>query len=372
MKELTKQIKEKSFHKVYLLTGDEPYLVLQAKHMLKNAMIKEGDTMNYAAFTDGKIDLNTLQELAFTYPFFSEKRLLLLDGTGILKTGKDEFVSIMENMPETTCIIICEPEVDKRSKVYKWIKKNGYVGEFLKKNQTEKVLLRWIAALLGKEKKQIRENNARYFLQKTGDDMFQIKNEIDKLIAYAGDREEITQADIDAVASGEVQDKIFDFFKYASRSKIREENGLSEVSSKDYDFIPDFHPFLTSPRSQQVLSVPVTYCDDKTKQTARIEIMGWYIKDRQLKIRWKPKYMRKRRWRSSRISIDIVPDNYFFQGQIYRDSSAPIFLNNLSFDSKIPKSFLPHLKNQYQIFMALVEEQKRLALLRKVQLNNKD
>ena len=199
MKELTKQIKEKSFHKVYLLTGDEPYLVLQAKHMLKNAMIKEGDTMNYAAFTDGKIDLNTLQELAFTYPFFSEKRLLLLDGTGILKTGKDEFVSIMENMPETTCIIICEPEVDKRSKVYKWIKKNGYVGEFLKKNQTEKVLLRWIAALLGKEKKQIRENNARYFLQKTGDDMFQIKNEIDKLIAYAGDREEITQADIDAV-----------------------------------------------------------------------------------------------------------------------------------------------------------------------------
>ena len=48
MKELTKQIKEKSFHKVYLLTGDEPYLVLQAKHMLKNAMIKEGDTMNYA------------------------------------------------------------------------------------------------------------------------------------------------------------------------------------------------------------------------------------------------------------------------------------------------------------------------------------
>lgn len=170
----------------------------------------------------------------------------------------------------------------------------------------------------------------------------------------------------------ERQGKSFDFFKYTNRGKIREENGLSEVSSKDYDFIPDFHPFLTSPRSQQVLSVPVTYFDDKTKQTARIEIMGWYIKDRQLKIRWKPKYMRKRRWRSSRISIDIVTDNYFFQGQIYRDSSAPIFLDNLSFDNKVPKSFLPHLQKQYQIFMALVEEQKRLALLREVQLNNKD
>lgn len=170
----------------------------------------------------------------------------------------------------------------------------------------------------------------------------------------------------------ERQGKSFDFFKYTNRGKIREENGLSEVSSKDYDFIPDFHPFLTSPRSQQVLSVPVTYCDDKTKQTARIDIMGWYIKDQQLKIRWKPKYMRKRRWRSSRISVDIVTGNYFFQGQIYRDSSAPIFLDNLSFDNKVPKSFLPHLQKQYQIFMALVEEQKRLALLREVQLNNKD
>ena len=170
----------------------------------------------------------------------------------------------------------------------------------------------------------------------------------------------------------EKQGKDFDFFKYTSRGKTQEENRLSEVSSKDYDFIPDFHPFLSSPRNHQVLSVPVTYFDDKTKQTARIDIMGWYIKDQQLKIRWKPKYMRKRRWRSSRISVDIVTGNYFFQGQIYRDSSAPIFLDNLSFDNKVPKSFLPHLQKQYQIFMALVEEQKRLALLRKVQLNNKD
>lgn len=51
MKEIKKQIKEKSFYKVYLLTGDEPYLILQAKHMLKNGMIREGDTMNYAEFT---------------------------------------------------------------------------------------------------------------------------------------------------------------------------------------------------------------------------------------------------------------------------------------------------------------------------------
>lgn len=70
------------------------------------------------------------------------------------------------------------------------------------------------------------------------------------------------------------QDKVFEFFKYTSRGKVKEENNLSEVSSKDYDFIPDFHPFLSSPRNQQVLSIPATYFDDKTGQTAKIDIMG--------------------------------------------------------------------------------------------------
>ena len=107
-------------------------------------------------------------------------------------------------------MIICEPEIDKRSKAYKWIKKNGYVGEFLKKDQTEKVLMRWVAALLGREKKQIRESDVRFFLERVGDDMFQIKNETDKLISYVGERPEITREDIEAITSGEVQNKIFD------------------------------------------------------------------------------------------------------------------------------------------------------------------
>ncbi|MCI5504623.1 MAG: DNA polymerase III subunit delta [Eubacterium sp.] len=210
MKEIRRQIKERSFYKVYLLTGDENYLVMQARHLLKEALVADGDEMNYTLFEDTRIDMQHLKELALTYPFFSEKRLLMLDRTGILKSGKDALIDIMENMPETTCMVISEPEIDKRSKAYKWIKKNGYVAEFLKKNQTEKVLLRWVATLLSKEKKQIRENDARYFLERVGDDMFQIKNETEKLISYVGERTEITREDIEAIASGEVQNKIFD------------------------------------------------------------------------------------------------------------------------------------------------------------------
>ena len=222
MKEIRRQIKEQDFQRVYLLTGDENYLILQAKELLVHAMVAEGDEMNYAVFEDIKIDLQQLRELAMTYPLFATKRVLVLDRTGIFKSGKDAFVEILQALPETTCVIICEPEVDKRSKAYKWIKKNGYVGEFLIKDQTEKVLMRWVAALLGKEKKKIRESDVRFFLERVGDDMFQIKNETDKLISYVGEREEIRREDIEQITSGEVQNKIFELVAAIAEGKKRQ------------------------------------------------------------------------------------------------------------------------------------------------------
>ena len=46
MKEIRRQIKEREFHKVYLLTGDESYLILQAKQLLLHALVADGDEMN--------------------------------------------------------------------------------------------------------------------------------------------------------------------------------------------------------------------------------------------------------------------------------------------------------------------------------------
>ncbi|MDO4976391.1 MAG: DNA polymerase III subunit delta [Eubacteriales bacterium] len=211
MKEITKNIKEKQFHKVYLITGDEDYLIFQARQMLKNALVAEGDEMNFTLFEETKVDLVALGDLASTFPFFSEKRVILLNRTNIMKTGKDEFLKILNQLPDTTCLIICEPgKMDTRTKVYKWIKSNGYIAELLKKDQKEKTLLTFLARTLAKDQKQIRENNARYFLSLVGDDYYQIKNEAEKLISYLGEETEVTREVIDAVVTEQIQNKIFD------------------------------------------------------------------------------------------------------------------------------------------------------------------
>ena len=158
----------------------------------------------------------------------------------------------------------------------------------------------------------------------------------------------------------------FDPFRYTSRSELGNPDNLSVVSSKDYDFIPDFHPFLYSKRGGKVFSIPADYLDPKTGQRASLELMGWYLRDQQLKLRWKPKHTRKRRWRSSQLSIDIVSKDYFFQGEIYKGASAPVFLDQLEF--KVPPGYQTNLEEAYQHFLSMVDERKRKALLRKVAL----
>ena len=158
----------------------------------------------------------------------------------------------------------------------------------------------------------------------------------------------------------------FDPFRYTSRSELGHPDKLSVVSSKDYDFIPDFHPFLYSKRGGKVFSIPADYLDPKTGQRASLELMGWYLRDHQLKLRWKPKHTRKRRWRSSQLSIDIVSKHSFFQGEIYKGASAPVFLDQLEF--KVPAGYQADLEKAYQHFLSMADERKRKALLRKVAL----
>ena len=50
----------------------------------------------------------------------------------------------------------------------------------------------------------------------------------------------------------------FDPFRYTSRSQVEDPDALSVVSSKDYDFIPDSHPFLSSKRGSKVLAFLLT------------------------------------------------------------------------------------------------------------------
>ena len=207
MQTLNQDIKEKSFKKIYLLYGDEPFLVGSYKKKLREA-ITGGDTMNFNYFEGKNPDVKEIISLADTMPFFADRRRILVDGSGFFKSAQEELAAYLPQMPDTTCLVFAESEVDKRNRLYKRVKELGYAAELNKQDTAQ--LMRWAAGILGRDGRKISRPVMEYFLERTGDDMENIRMELEKLVCYTMGRDVITKEDVDAVGTVHVTSRVFD------------------------------------------------------------------------------------------------------------------------------------------------------------------
>ena len=208
MKNLNEDLKTGDFKPVYLFYGEESYLKRQYKNRFIDAMIPEGDTMNYTYFEGKGVDVGAVIEFADTLPFFSERRCIVLENTELFKSGENPLVEYIKNIPETTRILFIENEVDKRSKMFKSVKAHGSITEL--SHQDEDTLKKWILSKVKKEDKEMHSQTMDYFLGRVGVDMDNIQNELEKLFAYAADKPEISKADIDQVCAPQIVNQIFE------------------------------------------------------------------------------------------------------------------------------------------------------------------
>jgi len=207
MQVLNQDIKERTFKPVYLLFGEESFLKTSYKNRLKSAVIGD-DTMNFSGFAGKGLDLDEVIRMADTMPFFTEYRLILIEDSGFFKNAADKLVEYLPTIPDTTCLLFVESEVDKRNRLYKKVKELGYAAEM--KRQDTAQLAKWAGTILAKEGKKITSRTMDVFLSMTGDDMEHIRMELEKLISYTLGRDVITEADIEAICTVRVTSKVFD------------------------------------------------------------------------------------------------------------------------------------------------------------------
>lgn len=208
MKTIDQDIKEGKVKNVYLLYGEEQYLIRQYRDKLKRAIVAEDDTMNFGAFSGADINQKEIIDLAETLPFFAERRLILIEDSGLFKKSAEELADYMTQIPETTYFLFVEKEVDRKTKMYKEVKKLGSAVEFPR--QTDAILARWIESRLKKSGKQITREAYDLFIRKTGNDMENIDRELEKLLCYTLDKEHIDAADVEAITTEQTENKVFD------------------------------------------------------------------------------------------------------------------------------------------------------------------
>ena len=204
-------MKNQDFKRVYLFFGEEDYLKQQYKRKMIKCLVPEEDTMNFACFEGKKTEPKAIIDLAETMPFFADRRVIVLEDTGFFKNQCQDLPEYMAELPEYICMIFVEKEVDKRSRMYKAVKKYGRVTEF--SAQDSSTLMRWVLGMMGKEGKKITQRDMELFLEKTGTDMGNIERELEKLLCYTMGKDVITAQDIEAVCTTQISNHIFDMIK---------------------------------------------------------------------------------------------------------------------------------------------------------------
>ena len=233
LEELEKQLNEGILEGIYLLYGEEIFLLEQQLKKIKKNFGETVKGINYIV-----IDENNIQELIAdieTPAFGYEKKLIIARNTGIFKRegkGKTGGVSkelkdkindyLKENIQminDTTIIVFVENEVEKNS-IYNTIEKIGKVCNF--EEQKPFQIIKRLKSICNNYKVNVDENTLQYLIECSGTNMQDLINEIRKLIEYAGENGTITKEAVDKLCIKKIESVIFDLTDNLGQKKVKE------------------------------------------------------------------------------------------------------------------------------------------------------
>lgn len=218
---LEKELKNENLQSLYLLFGEELFLLESSLKKIKSLFGETVKGINY--ITIDETNCNTLIADIETPSFGYEKKLIIARNTGLFKKeGKRKNADLaslkekinrylkenIELIKQSVVLVFVEEEADTKQELYTTLDKLGVVCKFdyQKPMQIEKRM----KAICNGYKVQIDDKTLRYFVECCGTSMQDLINEIRKLIEYAGEGGKIQKEDIDVLAIKKLESVIFD------------------------------------------------------------------------------------------------------------------------------------------------------------------
>jgi len=199
-KDIIKQIKKKEFKPIYFLNGEEPFYIDKIVDYIANNILDESEkdfnqTIVYAKDTP---PLNVV-DAASRLPMMAEYQVVIVkEAQEYSKASQWEvFEKYFESPSNQTILVFAYKykKFDKRSKIYKILKKKAVVFEStgVKDYQLDK----WIKDYLKDKKYQITDKASALLAEFVGNDLSRLANELDKLFILVPEGQQITEKHIE-------------------------------------------------------------------------------------------------------------------------------------------------------------------------------
>lgn len=208
---------------VYCLYGDG-YLIEEAVKDIKARVLSSPfKDMNYNSYDAKEADADAVISAAQTFPVMAQKRLVIVSRAEALPKSQQEcFLSYIKKPADATCLVFIASggKVDKRLSLFSEMDKANCLFHF--KPPSDSQLPFWIKKEAQRLGKKITDDAIGVIIEATGSELMDIKQELEKLTLFIGERNHIEKEDVEAaVANGRV-DTVFDLADSIGRKDLRE------------------------------------------------------------------------------------------------------------------------------------------------------
>ncbi|MBN1985493.1 MAG: DNA polymerase III subunit delta [Prolixibacteraceae bacterium] len=194
---ILQNLKNKTYHPVYLLQGEEPYFIdIISNYIEKNVLTEAERGFNQTIFYGKDSDPVTIAESAMRFPMMASQQVIIVKEAQSL--NKIETLAWYAEKPLSSTILVLNykyKNLDSRTKLAKAIKKNGVV--FTSKKIYENKIPNWIESYLKTKNYSITPQAAQILTAYLGNDLSKVANELEKLIIAVKDTQKITPEHIE-------------------------------------------------------------------------------------------------------------------------------------------------------------------------------
>lgn len=207
--------------------GDDSFRVQEKVKQLAEAFREKFDPtgLNLAEFPGNKkaVELGEVMGAVHAFPFLGQKRMVvvrdLIDAT---KKGEmDAWVEGFKKTPESTIVMfweLTEPKVLEKKPLYQELAGLAEVHRYVYAQLQGAELSRWVEAKVKERGGAIDAPALRGLIERVGADLWQMDNEIQKLVAYASGQT-ITTAMVDELVHASFEGKIFQLIDAVSQRR---------------------------------------------------------------------------------------------------------------------------------------------------------
>ncbi len=177
---------------------------------LTDSFVKTNGDFGVEVIEAAEVDFGRLSESVSSLPLLAPRRLVILQDPGSQKSLNENIEKLLDAVADTTDLVLIERKFDKRSVLYRTLKKRAEVTEF--NELDEKSLPSWLVSEAKKRGGTLSLSDARYLVMRVGLGQLNASNELDKLILYSP---EVTRETIDLLTDQQPQSTVFDLLEAA-------------------------------------------------------------------------------------------------------------------------------------------------------------